>query len=449
MPGMKHQLISLDFMADRDEVIDASDPGTGKTFVGIEDFAAHYDGTHPGLILAPKSLLESAWKDDFTKFRPELNVSVAWAENREKAFATPADVYVTNIDGVTWLAKQRRPWFKKFSRLYIDESTKFKHPDSQRSKAAKYVASQFKVRRAMSGSFYGNSILDCFHQVLLVDGGKSLGKSYYQFRASVTDCVMTGPKGDRPEWVEREHSRAAVAALISHMTIRHVFEECIDIPPNHNYSLAFHMPKKLATHYWEMANIKATVSDRLVSTLGGGSVNNKLLQIASGAVYADGDEEGMGDYTLLDNSRYLMVADLVEERKHGIVFFLWRHQRDELIKEFKKRGIHYCVYDGTVGDKERAQIKRDFQAGFYQAMLAHPDSAGHGLTLTKGTYTLWPSPTGNHEWFLQGMRRVYRNTQTQKTENITIVAKDTVEEETYARCLRRGDNNNELNSYLE
>src|SRR6185312_12587750 len=111
-------------------------PGTGKTRVAIETVRARVraDG-RAILVLGPKSILRSAWRDDILKFAPELITSIAYAENREKAFATPADVYITNHDAVNWLFRQDKKFFKRFSTIVIDESGAYKHHTSKRSKA--------------------------------------------------------------------------------------------------------------------------------------------------------------------------------------------------------------------------------------------------------------------------------------------------------------------------
>ena len=61
-------------------------------------------------------------------------------------------------------------------------------------------------------------------------------------------------------------------------------------------------------------------------------------------------------------------------------------------------------------------------------LLAHPQSAAHGLTLTKGTSTIWASPTYNLEHFIQGNKRIYRAGQTEKTETVVVIAPGTIEE---------------------
>jgi SNF2 family DNA or RNA helicase len=142
-------------------------------------------------------------------------------------------------------------------------------------------------------------------------------------------------------------------------------------------------------------------------------------------------------YAPIDTGRYELVADLVEQRAHSLVFFNWTHQRDMLLKEFESRGITCAVIDGKTSDRARKEAVDHFQAGFYRVLLAHPQSAAHGLTLTKATTTIWASPTSNLEHFLQGNKRIYRAGQTQKTETIVVIAPGTVEDKVFARLQEK------------
>lgn len=160
----------------------------------------------------------------------------------------------------------------------------------------------------------------------------------------------------------------------------------------------------------------------MVSAVNAAVVATKLLQIASGAVY---DEDGT--YHIVDRERYSTVIDIAEQRPHVIVFFLWQHQKAMLIEEAEKRKLSYCVIDGSVADGKRHENVEYFERGMYRICFAHPQSAAHGLTLVKGTATIWASPTYNLEHYQQGFRRIYRAGQTQKTETITLVADGTIE----------------------
>ena len=702
-----HQKQSLKRLAKSLLIFDTSDPGTGKTRVQIEDFSKRrrLKGAQQGgkaLVIAPKSLLDSAWREDFNKFAPDMAVVCAYASNREAAFKMPADVYVTNTDALVWLAKRPKAFFKDFDTLVIDECfpaktlidtpygptpiemlnigdliytssgilpisntfvkhsstliqmeledgttirctpnhpiattqgwveagstrnlsavrldlyklnkqrstllwkklrpkeyvgnkntranetklneskrilngsstmeqryslptrnskktqrssqnfrastqktwrkwtnsplrtnddrnatsilgvpirnpnwketrirlrswlqsrlrftfqkmgfrnrrkfthiaqtlgceerfitglsrvvrisriecpspvlvynlqvngphtysvagvlvhncTSIKHKDSKRSKAAAKISKYFKYRRLMTGTPTSNGISDIWHQVFILDEGKRLGKSFFGFRSAACQPEQVGPRPNMVKWVDRPGIEGIVGALLKDIVIRHKFEDCVDIPENFKYAVPYSLTKSHRSNYTEMEEEQLLLlKDTAITAVNGGVVYQKLLQIASGAVY---DSEG--NYTLLDTGRYELVLDLAEARSHSVVFFNWKHQRDLLVAEAEKRSLSFAVYDGQTSDKDRKQIVTDYQKGQYRVLFAHPQSAGHGLTLTKGTATIWASPTYNLEHFAQGWKRVHRIGQTEKTETVVVVAKDTVDEKVW------------------
>jgi SNF2 family DNA or RNA helicase len=174
------------------------------------------------------------------------------------------------------------------------------------------------------------------------------------------------------------------------------------------------------------------------------AVATKLQQIASGAVY-----DGTGGYKTIDVSRYEMCLDLVEQRQHSLVIFQWKHQRDALVEEATKRGLTFAVLDGKTTDRERDEIVQRFQAGQYRVIFGHPKTVAHGFTLTRGTATIWASPTYDLEWFKQGSKRMHRLGQTQKTETIIIVAKGTIDEKVYAMMTEKDERMTNLLSLFE
>lgn len=428
----KHQEKSIAFFNKTPISLDASDPGTGKTGSHICWYARRPVRTRKRmLVLAPKSILDCSWADDIKKFAPTLNTTVAYARNRKEALASNSDVLVTNHDAVKELMKQHKRWFDTFDTIVVDESTAFKHRTSARSRALAKIVKHFKYRRILTGTPNSNGICDLWHQIYLIDDGKRLGKSFFSFRNATCTPVQTGPRAEHITWVDSEGIEEKVFMLIEDITVRHIFEECTDIPKNHQYPLSYTLPAKHRKLYGEMEDTSLLlVKERSISAINGAVLYQKLMQVASGASYDD-----YGEYTLLDTERYEMTMDLVEQRKHSVVAFLWAHQKAELIKLAEKRGIRYAVIDGTVSSARRTQIVTDYQKGAYQVLFANPAAAAHGLTLTRGCATIWPSPTYNLEHFKQFNRRIYRIGQKNKTETIVLVAKGTVDERVYDAYL--------------
>lgn len=449
MKAYAHQNVTLKRLLKEDRVFDTSDPGTGKTRPQVEHINAlrKAGAIGPALIFAPKSLLWSAWGSEFKKFAPDMVVSLCYANKREQSFAKEADVYVTNHDAAVWLVKQPEAFWKKFKNgvLVIDESSAYKHYTSGRSKAMAKIAKRFQKRRLMTGTPNANGICDIWHQMYLVDDGQRLGKSFFAFRMASCTPVQVGPQPNMVKWQDKSNAEAIVSALIKDVTIRNRFEDCVDIPPNHQYSVEYVLGTKHFEQYKELErNAILQLNETSVTAVNGAVLYGKLLQCSSGAIYNDA-----GKYSLLDTDRYELVLDLVDERQHTIVFFNWAHQRDQLMALAEKRGYTYTLIDGTVTDKHRKEAVEHYQAGFYKVLFAHPQSAGHGLTLTKGTATIWASPTPNLEHYLQGLKRVHRISQTQKTETIMVVARDTIEEQVYRSLLEKDAKMTRLLEFLK
>lgn len=428
-PLMEHQVRSIAFLRDRPRAFDASDPGTGKTRVEIDQFAERrLRGGKKALIVAPKTILRNVWKSEFFKYAPHMKVAVATAGHRDEAFQEQADVVAINHDGVGWIAQQLKlnpKFLDGFDTLIVDESGAFKHATSLRSKAVRKIAKYFTHRRLMNGTPNPNSVLELWHQYYILDDGARLGDSFFKFRMTTCTPKQVGPSANMVKWIDRPGAQEAVAKLVEDITIRHRFEDCVDIPENHRYVIEYNLTERQLAIYEQMKKDQMAMlkNKEVITAANAATVATKLLQIASGAVY---DEEGK--WHLIDRERYELVMDLVEARKHCVVFFLWQHQKECLIDEAKKRGITFGVLDGTItSDREREETVSYFQNGLYRIILAHPQSAAHGLTLTKGTSTIWASPTYNLEHFLQGVKRIHRTGQTEKTETVTVVAQRTIE----------------------
>ncbi len=429
-PLFSHQQETISLLRSSPRVFDMSDPGTGKTRAAIEAFAERRrNGGGKALVLAPKSILQAAWGNDIDRFAPGISYMCCYARNREQAFKLDVDAYITNHDAVSGLDKLLpASYWRDFDTLIIDESTAFKHNGSQRSKAARKLATRFQYRELMTGTPNPNSVTELWHQAFLLDDGERLGKSFYKFRNMVCEPTQVGPAANHLKWADKEGIEQAVYALIQDISIRHKFEDCVDIPPNHTYSVYVDLPPKTRKLYNTLLEQTVLELDSgAITPISASAVATKLAQIAAGAVYVNDAAE------VIDDTRTEVIMDLVDARQSVVVPFIWKHQRDMLTKAAEERGFAFSSIDGDASDRERASAVAAFQAGDLRVLFIHPQSAGHGLTLTRGTATIFASPTYNAEHYKQVFHRIYRTGQTQRTETIHIIARDTIDEVIYDR----------------
>ena len=435
-PLFQHQQQTVKFHRGHPCVMNHSSPGTGKCRSYLEALREHRDsGGGAALVLAPKTILQSAWAADAERFTPELKVSIATAENRRAGFKPGADVYLTNIDTLRALAKDPTLIPRGVDGFCIDEASSVKAHDSQRSRAALKVLAPFERRCLMTGTPMPNSVLDVFMQALICDRGERLGTSFWRFRDQVCHPEPLAPGSKFSHWVAKPGAAEWVADALRDITIQYRLEDVLELPPVVEYAQSFVLnPAHRAAYERLRAQGLLVLKDRVIGAAHAAALRQKLLQLLSGAVY---DGEGVAETFSTD--RHRLVLDLVEARPASLVAFLWRHQRDALVREAQKRGVTHAVLDGSVPARMRAGIVQRFQDGELQALFAHPATASHGLTLTRGVATIWCSPPDSGEWFTQFNHRLRRAGQTSRVEIIRVVARNSLEERAYAQLGRKLD----------
>lgn len=440
-PLYKHQSEDINFYKSRDCVFNTADPGTGKTRTILEVIRQR-PPTDRGrvLILCPKSIMEPAWGNDIKKFTPGLTYGIASSENQRKAFMNrDLDIVIANHDAVRSITTQIKRELEEFNTLIIDESTAFKNPSAVRSKKLVDLSTRMQYRSCLSGTPTPNSITDLWNQVFVLDKGTRLGSSFYGFRAAVCNPIPVSNHPGVNKWVDKPGIETVVGQLIQDITIRRKLEDCMDLPEQVIYSV-FYTPKPQLMEQYRTLKRDALLElseERDITAVHAGVVLAKLLQLLSGAVYDN------RDYSILDENRYDLILDLIEERPHSLCTFNWRHQRDLLTKKATDRKIPFAVIDGETPGDQRTRIVDAYQNGEFKVLFAHPQSAGHGLTLTRGSSIIWASPTYNLEHFTQFNRRIYRAGQDKKTEIILVHAPHTVEDQVYTKL--QGKQERQLN----
>lgn len=445
-PPYRHQINTSAQIMRGPSCFVASDPGTGKTRSVLLAFEQTVNCCM--VVFCPKSIMLPAWGSDIDKFAPKLLWSIAKAPtaNRLKAFHPEVDIVIINHDAAKWLnqnIKVLTEWIgERESWLCIDESTAFKNPTSQRTKAMVALADVFNKRIAMSGFPTPNHAMEMWSQVRIIDGGQRMGRNYYQTRVRIQKPVQ---QGQFVNWVDQDDAQEKIFNAISDICVRYKLEEVLDMPEHINRTLNVDTSTKFNNMYMDLANeAYIALSDGEISAVNKAVLVNKLLQMCSGAAYND-----EGEYSLIHPERYELIMDLVGERQQSLVAFLWKHQHTELTRLADSLHIRHCSITSDMSPEERNRVVEQFQAGLFQVLFAHPQSAGHGLTLTKARSVIWSSPTWSSEQYVQFNRRIYRAGQNNRTEVINIAANGTVEAGVYDKLTGKIDQSTDLLELFE
>lgn len=427
-----HQESFANLWGDKGRVLNFDGCGTGKTLACIHTVKTYWPDARV-LVLAPLSILTPAWGKDIRFGWPETTYAIASgsATKKRKAFEGDSQWVVTNHDTAKMIDKEG--YASSFDVVIVDEADAFRNRSSMRSKALNRIAGDIDKLTLMTGTPTPNTILDIWHLAFLVDRGERLGKNFFGFRQQVCDPVpILGAPAGAMKWQDKDGASDHVTMMLSDITSRVALDDVQELPETIYREVTVELPKRIRRDYefLKRESMLAMENGEMINAVHAGSRMQKLLQTLSGGVYNED-----GSVVNVHKERYELVLDLVEETDHSLVAFNWTHQRDGLVAEAKKRKIKYAVIDGSTPPLGRNRIVYQFQEGNIQVIFAHPQSAGHGLTLTRANRIIWASPNYRADLYEQFNHRIVRTGQQRKTEIIHIAAEDTVEIEVYAKML--------------
>lgn len=424
------------------------DPGLGKT---SEVYAAFKLLRQQGfvkrmLVIAPLRPAYSVWPAEAKKWSDfaEFRVRVLHGDERERGWSTmDSDVDVINPEGLEWLLGSPKvkgqpqkhegevkglrefPW----EMLVVDESTRFKHTDTQRFKTLKPWLPKFLRRYILTGSPAPNGLMDLFGQIFILDRGHALGQYITHYRREFFD--QTGFNGY--DWKLREGSEKQIYKRIKPLVLRQSAEDYLDLPPLVENVIRVDLPKAARRIYDQMEeHMIAELESGVITAASASAVSMKCRQIANGGIY---DEIGHGRH--IHEAKTELAQELVEELsgKPAFIAYEFKHDLERLQRTFP--GAPYL--GGGVAPAKARAIEARWNAGELPVLLAQPASVAHGLNL-QGTSAavVWHSLTWDLEHDEQFVRRIWRQGQRERVVVHRVVARDTVDEVVLA-ALRSKD----------
>ena len=361
--------------------------GLGKTASTLEAIR-QIKAVRPSLtalIIAPLRVAQSTWPDEVRKWDSFKNLRVSVicgsAKARRDALLADADIYTINYENIPWLVEELKgDWF--FDLIVADESTRLKglraRQGTQRAKALAKVAFKSEGFVELTGTPAPNGLLDLWGQMWFLDKGARLGKSFSAFQKEFFYPISRGGGATRwVEWKLQEGSDKRIKRRIEDVLITVNPEDYFDVAKNIFNDIAVELPAPIMRQYRKFARElylelenggEITAANAAVKT-------NRLLQMASGAVYVE-DGEGSDAYTVIHRAKIEALASVIEEANGAPVLcaYSFRHEVDRILKAFPF---------ARVLDKSPQTI-RDWNEGKIPLLLAHPASCGHGLNLQDG-----------------------------------------------------------------
>ena len=376
-------------------------PGLGKTATTLTIIAEQFQGKT--LIVAPKRVAETVWDSETKKWEhlADLKISkiLGSSASRLKALNADADVYIVNLENVTWLTEATN--MLVFTNLVIDESSRFKDSSTKRFKALKKHLKGFSRRLILTGTPTPQGIGDLWSQVGILDLGQRLETSLTKFR----DKYMQPDQMNRHtrvvyNWKPKLGADLQIQEQISDICMSLNAEDYLQLPTLSNIYHKIELEKSIKDKYDQLRkDMVADIGKERITAPTAAALAGKLLQFTSGAVYAED-----GNAQEVHRSKLERLESIMEESSSPtLVFYHFKHSLQRLRLQFPEAVV---LDDDNIAAWRRGEIRM---------LLAHPQSGGIGINLQcnvgETAQTVWFDLPWSSENYIQANARIYRQGQ--------------------------------------
>ncbi len=412
----------------------ALDPGLRKTSITLAAFKLlRAKGVvRTMLVIAPLRVCRKVWRQEGAKWSDfrDLKFSLIHGSKKDAALKAEADVYLINPEGIPWLCKKFMGRSLPFDVVTIDELTKFKNAQSERSKALRPRLARVAWRWGLTGSLAPNGFMDLFGQMLMLDDGAALGRYITHYRDQYFQLDFDGFTYNLMPGAERR-----IVTKIAPYWLQMSADDYLTLPPLVADPVMIEMDHASRKTYDKMKrDMIAELPEGVVTAANAAACYSKLAQMANGAVYV-GDSRQVSH---VHDAKLDALEDIVEELAGQplLVAYEFNHDLDRLRERFgrvdPKTGQKVIPYlgKGTTERQESAWMDA-WNRNEIPVFPCHPASAGHGLNLQEGSagHVAWFGVTWDLELYDQFIRRIRRSgNEAQRIVNHLLLVSGTIDE---------------------
>lgn len=418
-----YQVTATRFIEQHPEAMLFLEMGLGKTVITLTALAnlMQTGEVERVLVIAPLNVARTVWQEECEKWihlnHIRCSKVLGSRQEREAALKVGADLYIINRENVQWLVAtciKAHRW--PFDTIVIDELSSFKSRAAERFKALIKARPRAKRVIGLTGTPAPNGLLDLWPQVYLMDMGERLGKHITRYREQYF----------RPDKVNYQTGRVYSYALlpgadqkiydrIRDITVSMKASDYVQLPDRIDRVVPVELSAKDMREYKRFArDLVLELPDEEITAASAAVLCNKLLQYTSGEIY---DQEH--DVKAIHTAKLDTLKEIIDTATSPVlVFYGFRHEAARIMQ-----AIPEAV------KLEGADQVEQWNKGKIPVLLAHPDSAGHGLNLQAGGHIIvWYSLTWSLEKYQQACARLHRRGQQQPVIIHHLVAAGTVDE---------------------
>ena len=405
--------------------------GVGKTVCPLWafDYLKGLGMASKMLVVAPLSTLKFTWGRECFDFVPHLKVSIVYGtkDQRLKALAEDADIYVINHDGVATVIKELEKR-ADIDVLCLDELAVYRNASGRSKTMQKYAQTKTWVW-GMTGAPTPNAPTDVWGQARIVTPSR-VPPFFGRFREKLMVKINAF------KWVPRKDATEQAFEVLQ-PSVRFALEDVTELPEYISRRIDVDLgPKQKLVYDQLKQHCFSLIAGQTITAVNAGAALNKLLQVSLGWVYAND-----GRVVQLDNDdRIAALLDAIDSTTGKVlVFSAFKHALAGLEAEIRGAGHDVVTVSGDTPAGKRGEIFHAFQnTTQYRVLNAHPQCLAHGLTLTTADTIIWFGPITSLEIYDQANARIRRVGQKQKQQFLHLQATPT-EKKIYSLLINKQD----------
>lgn len=430
MKSFIYQEQAVEFTQDLEYAAIFHEQGLGKTKIAL-DISLYWISKKEidTVLIVTKKGLVNNWQNEI-KLHSYLHPKVL-DNNRNSnfyVFNSATRIIVTNFETVS-AEKQRFKLFLKSRNvgIIIDESAKLKNPESKLTQDFFELAPLFMKRVIMTGTPVANRPFDIWAQIYFLDFGKSLGKDFKEFRTkSDLSNKLANDLNKRDEF---EKFIASIYEKISEFSIRETKKTAnLTLPDKkyHNiwtmftpeqYEMYEKLRKKLYVEIVQNNTKKIDDASPILKRI------LRLEQITSNPKIIDEEVNFKSGKELELTS---LIKEILGRSEKVIIWTNYLYNIDYFMSKYEKyKCVKIC---GSMSTEDRSKSVKEFQKGDAQILIATPQAAKEGLTLTAANNAIFYDRSFSLDDYLQAQDRIHRISQEKECNIYNIMIKGSIDE---------------------
>lgn len=406
--------------------------GLGKTKIAI-DLALSWlqQGDVDSVLIVTKKGLVANWRSEI-KTHSYLTPRVLGQNRKDNFFAfnSPARVYLTHYE-VCLSEVSRLQLFLKTRRVGVicDEAQKFKNRKTAVTKSLFRLRHLFTRRVILTGTPIANRPFDIWSLIYFLDGGKSLGADFHEFRRGLE---LSGESLlDESDRDILEELLAGLFEKLSAFCIRETKQSAgINLPTKTIENVLVDAEAGQEEIYKSYKNeLRAIVVRSGVPKLdeAEGILKRllRLVQVASNPALVDQSYHAIPGK--LDALTAILDDRLGNDVEKAIVWTTFTENADWLSRQLKTYGAIRLHGKMSMEDRNRA-VTRFKSDPDVKVLVATPGAAKEGLTLTVANLAVFFDRSFSLDDYLQAQDRIHRISQTRPCYVYNLIMRGTADE---------------------